>query len=272
LGKTSDSVPAGTGKRPQRVCTKALAKALGYTGPTKPSKTPRTSSGKSTGGKRVAGKRSVSIKKATPVRTVKSVSTLASSRQKEKTQSDEEILTGGGGDTEDEDEEESDTKQSQEAEDPKQVSLPMYMLPKEGEGDKKPVTGPGGIFFLVEKKGREVRLLHINDMESDTRVWKRFETREFHAWVLYMDVPPAKDVKSDKEGQQLLRIGLYDLVKATENKSSRGLFVPEDMVEIINICTKEVMMRAGDLNTFSDSVMAAGGPKLRDKNYDYGAK
>jgi len=270
FGKTSDSVPASTGK--SKPCTKALAKALGYTGPTKPSKNPRQNSGKSTKGTRVAGKRSVSIRKTTPARAVKSASGSASSRREEGAQPDEVIPTEGEDDSEDEDKEESDTKKSQKAKECKQVIFPMYMLPKKGEGDSKPVTGPGETRIVVELEGRQVIPLHINDWSVDGIVWKRFQTPGIQSWAWFMQVPPAHNVKSDKKDQKLLHINVYDLAKAAENKTSKGLTVPKDMVEIIKMNTKEIISRAGDLNTFPDSVMAAGGPKLRDENYDYGAK
>lgn len=238
----------------------------------KTSKKTRQNSGKSMGGKGVAGKRPVSTKKTTKPRAVKSPSGSASSRTEEEQQRDDVVTTEGDDSSEDEDNEESGTKKSQKAQEFKKVLFPMYMLPKEGEGDSKPVTGPGETRIVVELQGRQVIPLHINDWKVDGVVWNRYKTGNRESWVWFMEVPPAETLKSAKKDQKLLHINVYDLAKAAENKTSKGLTVSKDMVEIILMNTKEIISRAGDLNNFPDSVMAAGGPKLRGKDYDYGAK
>jgi len=205
---------------------------------------PRKRGGNSTGSKGVAGK-PLGIKK-TP--SAKLAPGSASSRRK-KAEKKVEELEGDG---------EEDTAQSGKKILRKQLSLFMYMVPKPGEGDKNPVTGPAKVMIVMEKKGRVLSPLHINDWSVKSSVWAEHKTNDMQAWVHFLQVPPADNVRSDQANQELFHICVFDLHTVAENKGSNGLAVPKDMVEIIKKCANEIIARTSDLNT----VMAAGGPRL----------
>jgi len=134
----------------------------------------------------------------------------------------------------------------------------MYMVPKPGEGDKNPVTGPAKVMIVMEKKGRVLSPLHINDWSVKSSVWAEHKTNDMQAWVHFLQVPPADNVRSDQANQELFHICVFDFRTVAENKGLNGLAVPKDMVEIIKKCANEIIARTSDLNT----VMAAGGPRL----------
>ena len=261
--KTSVVTPR---KPSMRIKTANLAKALGHKGPIQASKPPRTKGGNAAGRKRAAGQRSKAGKKAPKTRTVKSAPGAASSRQKEEEEEHEH-----DSEEDKEEEEERDDEPSAKGDLRKPCSVFMYMVPKPGEGVSKAVTGPGKVMMMLIKEGTELRLLGIDDLTSITSiVWSKHATKNHIAWVHFLEVPPAHDVKTDKQGTKLCHVCVYDLLTAADNQKSKGLTVPRDMVEIIKLCANEIMRRAGDLNTFPPSVMAAGGPSLRDENYEYG--